>query len=45
MLQANPYTLLHAEPISLFPMVIVPEGSRVNLGFLYVQGKRAGRCR
>ena len=35
MLQADPYPLLHSEPISRFEIVIVPEGSRVNLGFLY----------
>ena len=43
MLQADPYTLLHAPPISTFPMVIVPEGSRVNLGFIYVRGEQCKR--
>ena len=40
LLQADPYTLLRRPPVSRFEMVIVPEGSRVNLGFLYVRGKR-----
>lgn len=39
-LQANPYPLLNAPPISAFQMVIAPEGSRVNLGFIYVRGQR-----
>ena len=38
MLQANPYPLLRSPPMNRFQMVIVPEGSRVNLGFLYVRG-------
>ena len=40
LLQADPYVLLHAAPIARYNMVIVPEGSRVNLGFLYVRGQR-----
>ena len=38
MLQANPYPLLTSAPIDKFQMIIVPEGSRVNLGFIYVRG-------
>ena len=38
MLQADPYPLLHSHPMDKFHMVIVPEGSRVNLGFIYVRG-------
>lgn len=40
MMQSDPYPLLTSPPVSRFEMVIVPEGSRVNLGFLYVRGKR-----
>jgi len=39
MLIADPYPLLHTPPISHFKLVIVPEGSRVNLGFIYARGK------
>ena len=38
MLLADPYALLHTEPVRRFAFIIVPEGSRVNLGFLYVRG-------
>ena len=40
MLQSDPYPVLTSPPVSRFEMVIVPEGSRVNLGFLYVRGKQ-----
>ena len=40
LIQADPYPLLHAHPIDRFHIVIVPEGSRVNLGFIYVRGDR-----
>ena len=35
------YPLLCSAPLDRFHMVIVPEGSRVNLGFLYVRGRQA----
>ena len=41
MLQSDPYPVLTSPPVSRFEMVIVPEGSRVNLGFLYVRGQCA----
>jgi hypothetical protein len=44
LLQADPYPLLRAPPISAFHMVIVPEGSRVNLGFIYVRGRACARA-
>ena len=43
LVQTNPYPLLHSPPISRFTMVIVPEGSRVNLGFIYVRGRDCKR--
>ena len=41
MLLADPYALLHTEPVRRFAFIIVPEGSRVNLGLLYVRGAEA----
>ncbi|KAL1496723.1 hypothetical protein AB1Y20_014316 [Prymnesium parvum] len=41
MLLANPYEELHSPLLAPFTMVLPPEGSRVNLGFLYVRGKSA----
>ena len=38
MLLDDPYPLLRSEPIRGFQLVLPPEGSRVNLGFLYVRG-------
>lgn len=38
LLLTDPYPILHALPARRFHMVIPPEGSRVNLGFLYVRG-------
>ena len=40
LIQTDPYPLLRSPPIDRFHMVIVPEGSRVNLGFIYVRGER-----
>ena len=41
LLLSNPYTLLHSAQLAAYTMVLPPEGSRVNLGFLYVRGKTA----
>jgi hypothetical protein len=38
LLLTDPYPILHALPVRRFHMVVPPEGSRVNLGFLYVRG-------
>ena len=42
MLQDDPYPLLRSESLLPFPLVLPPEGSRVNLGFLYVKGASMG---
>ena len=38
MLLDDPYPLLRSEAMRGFQLVLPPEGSRVNLGFLYVRG-------
>ena len=35
---ANPYPLLHSEPLSRFALLLPPEGARVNVGWLYARG-------
>ena len=42
MLLADPYPVLRSEALRAYPLVLPPEGSRVNLGFLYVKGASMG---
>ena len=41
LLLASPYPILHAAPMRNFSLVIAPEATRVNLGFVYVRGEMA----
>ena len=42
MILDDPYPLLRSEAMRGFQLVLPPEGSRVNLGFLYVRGASMG---